>query len=436
MSIVMTASLTLAADVRNVGAARRMVRDTMFDSGAEADLDSVVLAVSELVTNALVHTGAEVGLRVWSSPTGTRVEVEDSSVHVPVLRHYAQTAGTGRGVQLVEELSDRWGVELGGSGKVVWFEVGEPVGPTPPQGAGSAVSSDAGSGEAVRAQAAVHQVTLRRAPLLMHWAWQEHGAALLREYLLHELETDVDILDKHAESSAAMSLLMEQMPAPDISDDPAALMAGALEPDVSADEVVLQVPAAAVSQFATLDDMLRAATVAARDGSLLGPPTQPEIEEMRSWICSEVADQAGGRLTATPWLARTDVRATSVDQEHLAMTYAGLSNVDEPLLATDEASVIVAVSPAALDLLGYLDGAELIGRRIIAVVPARYHQAHIAGTTLNATNGRDVLLGVPLVVPMVRADSTEVMVSIEVRPERLADGLRVFVARFQEVAGS
>jgi hypothetical protein len=63
-------------------------------------------------------------------------------------------------------------------------------------------------------------------------------------------------------------------------------------------------------------------------------------------------------------------------------------------------------------------------------VPTRFHQAHIAGTTLHATNGRSNLLGVPVDVPMVRADGSEVMVHIEVRAERLADERKVFVARF------
>ena len=152
---------------------------------------------------------------------------------------------------------------------------------------------------------------------------------------------------------------------------------------------------------------------------------------MRSWICAEIARQTSGRATATPWLARTDVRATLADQAHLTSTYAELAAVDEPLMTTDEASIIVAASPSALELLGYEHAEELIGRRVLVVVPARFHQAHIAGTTLNATNGRDNLLGVPLTVPMVRADGTEVAVQIEVSPERLHGGERVFVARFQ-----
>jgi PAS domain S-box-containing protein len=154
---------------------------------------------------------------------------------------------------------------------------------------------------------------------------------------------------------------------------------------------------------------------------------------MRQWICSEVARQSGGNTTATPWLARTDVRATLADQAILTATYSDIAEVDEPLLATDEGSIIVAASQQALDLLGYRHADDLLGRRVIVVVPTRFHQAHIAGTTLHSTNGRDNLLNVPISVPMVHADGTEVPVRIEVRSERLHDERRVFVARFQPV---
>jgi PAS domain S-box-containing protein len=104
--------------------------------------------------------------------------------------------------------------------------------------------------------------------------------------------------------------------------------------------------------------------------------------------------------------------------------------VDEPLLATDEASIVVAASPAALELLGFERAEDILGRRVIAVVPPRFHQAYIAGITLHMTNGGDTLLGVPVDVPMVRADGSEVMVRMEVRSERLDSRRRVFVARF------
>ena len=217
-------SVTLPAEARNVGIARRTLSEVMSRSGADADVDAAVLALSEIVTNAFVHTGAHVTVRVWSATTGTRVEVEDSGSRLPVLRRYADTAGTGRGLHLVEELTDRWGAHQRGGGKTVWFEIGDLSGV--PGSSSSADHPDI----ADAAREVVYPVTLRRAPLLMHWAWQEHGSALLREYLLHVLDQDDTILDKHAEASEAMSVLSEQLPAPDLSEDPEMLMAGALEP--------------------------------------------------------------------------------------------------------------------------------------------------------------------------------------------------------------
>jgi PAS domain S-box-containing protein len=99
-----------------------------------------------------------------------------------------------------------------------------------------------------------------------------------------------------------------------------------------------------------------------------------------------------------------------------------------PLVATSDASVIVAVSAPLVEFLGYGDESELLGRRILVVVPQRFHQAHIAGTTLHATNGRDVLLDLWLDVPLVRADGTEVVVGLHVEPKRLGGGLHLFVA--------
>lgn len=418
-------SVTLEADARNVGSARRLLQDAMSRSGADAHIDDAVLVLSEIVTNAFVHTGTDVTVLVWSTPRGTRVEVEDSGRHLPVRRRYADTAGTGRGLQLVEELADRWGAQRRGNGKAVWFEIGQVAGNFDDSGPSHEPDRSAAPREAVCS------VTLRRAPLLMLWAWQEHAAALLREYLLHVLDEDDTILERHAEASEAMSLLSEQLPVPNLPDQREALMASSLEPDVTADEVVLQIPAKSVAHFATLDGLLDRAVREARAGRFLAPPTQPEIEEMRGWMCAEVARQTSGSATATPWLARTDVRATLADQTQLTATYGSLASVDEPLLATDEASIIVAASPPALQLLGYDHADDLVGRRVLVVVPVRYHQAHIAGITLNATNGRDILLGVPLVVPMTRADGTEVSVQLEVCPERLEEGHRVFVARIQ-----
>jgi PAS domain S-box-containing protein len=414
-------TVDLEADPRSVRSARQALREVMSRSGADELIDPAVLVVSELVTNALVHAGTAVRLQLWASGQAVRVEVGDGAAHGPVRRQFAESAGTGRGLQLVDELSDRWGTTASTEGKTVWFEMGDTL--TGSGGLGEPGASPGAAGATV-------EVTLRGVPLLMHVAWQQHAATLLREYLLYRLDEDPEILDKHAQASEAMNLLSQQLPVPRMSDDPDALMGEAIEPYVSADEVVLRMSADSVQHFATLDALLGEAVAKARAGHFLSPPTQPEISEMRAWICAEVARQTNGVATSIPWVARTDVRATLADQAELTRVYAVLAEVDEPLLATDEASIVVAASPAALELLGFERAEDILGRRVIAVVPPRFHQAYIAGITLHMTNGGDTLLGVPVDVPMVRADGSEVMVRMEVRSERLDSRRRVFVARF------
>ena len=66
----------------------------------------------------------------------------------------------------------------------------------------------------------------------------------------------------------------------------------------------------------------------------------------------------------------------------------------------DDTDQIVVVSRHACELLGYQEPDQLQGRRLIAIIPARYHQAHLAGFTLHLTNGRSPLLGRTVVVPV------------------------------------
>lgn len=414
--------IVLPADLRNVRVARQHLRKALVSAGLDDLTDRAALAVTEVVTNAFVHTGTPVRLRILSGIAMVRVEVEDGGSQPPLRRTYADTAGTGRGLQLLEESVERWGTTELAHGKVVWFELGDV---TP--------ATDAAIDAGRFGGPPVVQVMLRQVPLLMHVAWQEHASSLLREYLLFALADDEDALDNHAQASAAMSLLHEQLPVPDLGDEPNALMAKAIEPHVSAKELVVDIPVTVVPYFDTLDTLLKSALAAARAGTLLSPPTQPEIDEMRQWLCTEVARQGAGDRTATPWIARTDVRATffePAERPEQVGHYPGLADAEGAVLATDEASVIVVASAAALDILGYSSADELVGRRVLVVIPSEFHQAHIAGTTMNAANGRDNLLEVPIRVPMIRADATEILVDLEVRPHLLNDGRRLFVARF------
>jgi anti-sigma regulatory factor (Ser/Thr protein kinase) len=82
-----------------------------------------VLLTSELVSNVVLHARTPVELTVRSAQGVLRVEVGDHSPQLPIVKDYDRTAVTGRGLQLVAALADRWGVEPSDNGKVVWFEI-------------------------------------------------------------------------------------------------------------------------------------------------------------------------------------------------------------------------------------------------------------------------------------------------------------------------
>ncbi|ANZ16182.1 ATP-binding region ATPase domain protein [Streptomyces noursei ATCC 11455] len=83
-----------------------------------------VLLVSELVGNAVRHTGARTfGLRILRRRGWIRVEVRDPSRGLPCLMPVQPMDVSGRGLFLVDKLSDRWGVDLLPRGKTTWFEV-------------------------------------------------------------------------------------------------------------------------------------------------------------------------------------------------------------------------------------------------------------------------------------------------------------------------
>ncbi len=124
--------LEVRPDPAEVGRARRWARARLLGSGITADeplAETLLLLISELVTNAVVHTGCPAELRMlFPQPAvmdnGTvRVEVADASDRPPAPRH-AQGGDTGgRGLELVDGLADRWGWQREGAGKRIWCEV-------------------------------------------------------------------------------------------------------------------------------------------------------------------------------------------------------------------------------------------------------------------------------------------------------------------------
>ncbi|MFH9859927.1 ATP-binding protein [Streptomyces sp. NPDC017202] len=123
--------LEIRPDPAEVGRARRWARSRLAGSGIEADeplAETLILLVSELVTNAVVHTGCPAVLRLSLPGFGAgratvRLEVADSSSRAPVPRCVGDGATGGRGLALVDGLADRWGWSVEGPGKRIWCEL-------------------------------------------------------------------------------------------------------------------------------------------------------------------------------------------------------------------------------------------------------------------------------------------------------------------------
>jgi anti-sigma regulatory factor (Ser/Thr protein kinase) len=116
-------STVLPRSPGSVGVARRLVQ-THASMLSSRQRDDVVLMVSELVTNALVHGTGTIALRIDVASDALRVEVSDEgNVHLEP----SPTSGAhgGWGLRIVDQLADDWGVRQGST--KVWFRLGPPL---------------------------------------------------------------------------------------------------------------------------------------------------------------------------------------------------------------------------------------------------------------------------------------------------------------------
>jgi anti-sigma regulatory factor (Ser/Thr protein kinase) len=82
------------------------------------------LLISEVVTNAVVHARSPVEVVLSNPDSSLSVEVSDESDVLPLLVEPAPDSDDhGRGLPLVRDLSDRWGVVENDAGKTVWFNL-------------------------------------------------------------------------------------------------------------------------------------------------------------------------------------------------------------------------------------------------------------------------------------------------------------------------
>ncbi|MCU1344675.1 MAG: putative anti-sigma regulatory factor serine/threonine protein kinase [Acidimicrobiia bacterium] len=154
-------TLTLRNGAASVRSARRFTSDLLSRWGLAERRDDVLLCLSELVSNAVVYSQSEVSLQVSRAGSELRLEVFDvrplderfaaivqarkeTHAHHPML----PPVEGGRGLLLVDELSQAWGVKEinqgdGSQGKIVWCVLGaETQFASPPASASGATTAD------------------------------------------------------------------------------------------------------------------------------------------------------------------------------------------------------------------------------------------------------------------------------------------------------
>ena len=127
---VVAASLT-GDDPAAVREARRLLARTLDEWGLSESADAVLLAASELVTNAMRHGRPPLRVAVALADDCIRVGVSDSLPQCVAdtsrpLEEIDEDAESGRGLGIVAALSSDWGCSIEDGQKEVWFTVDIP----------------------------------------------------------------------------------------------------------------------------------------------------------------------------------------------------------------------------------------------------------------------------------------------------------------------
>jgi PAS domain S-box-containing protein len=423
-------SVGLPGDPRSAREARDFVAAALEGQGLGRWAHAARLAVSEIVTNAVLHAHTDLVLTVKIDAGAVRVEVRDHSPALPTPRHYDAQATTGRGMDLVASLTSSHGTTPISNGKIVWFTVDDTT------GLGRGWDDDR-----VSPRASVGPMTARviGLPTALWLAAQQHHDTLLRELALHRVAAGKPTQDL-ARADRARSLLAEQValavdearragraerqlpehhPAP-LEDLPPTL------------DLTLHVTQQAAGDFALLQDVLDTAERLAERGALLARAGLPEVVAVRDWLCNQVIAQIGG-TEGSAWPGTDAERfagLSDIDTSALGWDVSSVADATQGLVAADDANRIIAISGPLAELLQW-EARELVGRRVVAIVPHRYREAHVAGMTRHLTTGAAHVLGVPLELPVLCRDGTEVMCSFRIEAHGTSVGRTVYTARIE-----
>jgi PAS domain S-box-containing protein len=420
--------------VRN---ARRFLRSFLREQARDDLVDAAEMALSEIVTNAVLHAHTDFEVSAALLDDGSlRVEVTDSSPQLPAQRRYGEQATTGRGMQLVAAVTADCGVVGNGArGKTVWFLVrGDrdaevlggmwdvaPVAPVPTDGEG--------------------RVLLLGLPPTLWLAARQHHDAVLRELVLFAQEHPdrAPSPARFAQAdrargivSAAVVAAVERRAgdAPGTPTGHPVFLSGA-EPPL---DLAVQVPADAAATYAALQDVLDAAERLAAAGVLLARPGLPEIVAVRDWVCEQILAQHAGALPSA-WRGWTEDAPAGEHGAPVAVHWDldAITGAERGFVAADDTNRILAVSRPLAEALGWTVE-DLVGRRIVALVPPELREAHIAGFSRHVTTGETRVLGVRVQLPVLHADGRRLVCDVLIERRSSLTGRHLYVASIEPVA--
>lgn len=293
----------LSPALESVEHARHFVRSVIADTPMSSKVDDILLVVSELATNAVLHTSAPFTVRVVHDParSALRVEILDAAANrLPEMappsdeflaatelldegheiadaeRLLLAESMTGRGLRLVDALSDAWGTNLLGDGrKVVWACFGDLALPTP-------AATAAAKREPVLGLRPVRLIGL---PVRL-----VHENERNIEDLVRELRTQPSpALEPFADITRGGLAPAERLRVAARAETKVAIAEGRRVITVEA-----AVPADAPARLAELLGALEQLAERSRSGELLSLAPSAELTAFRKWIAGELARQLTG----------------------------------------------------------------------------------------------------------------------------------------------
>ena len=309
------AALPLPAAPTSVPQARAWVSQELAGLGRPDLVDAAELGVSELVTNAILHAGPPILVRLRGTLRHPRVEVYDNSTRPPAggqedITDDAHVMSTvGRGLGIVALYSATWGAEIVADGKFVWFEpaITDDV-------AGNDGTDETGEfnlrlveedGHPVEPPDEQVYIELRGLPVQLFERFRTWFVELRRELRLLAMAhgSDYPVATQLSDLAARLDSEQRHTTGLDVLDE--AITAGRERLDLT-----LRVPLATPATMAELHDLLERAELFCQEQRLLAVASTPQQLALQRWYLGEYVRQGAGE-PPTPWSGGYRVEAAA-----------------------------------------------------------------------------------------------------------------------------